>query len=68
MDNLPTRPPNRPTCRHNNTPGRCRECSREEQETKIKLKPLEDEFWENRGKRDILHLLYRAYHMGVKSK
>ena len=67
MDNLSTRPPNRPTCRHENTPGRCKECARESQDIKVRLKPLEDEFWDNRGRHDILHLLYRAYWLGVES-
>lgn len=65
------RPANRPTCRHGKPiggMGNCKECYAEEIEIKKEIAPLVDEFWENRGQRDLRHLMFRAYLMGMKRK
>lgn len=44
----------------------CRRCSAAQLEISLKVKPLEDEFWDNRGHKSLRELLVRAYHMGRK--
>ena len=62
------RPPNRPTCKHGNTPGRCNDCNRETIRIQNEIRPLENLFWEEHGKNcgDLQHLLVRAYSMGME--
>ena len=59
----------RPTCKHGVGYGGmsgCKECHKEDTEIHEKLKPLVDEFWDNRGERRLEHLFNRVYRMGMK--
>ena len=61
-------PSNLPTCEHGKIAGtNCKECYHRGELIRAEVKPLADEWWENRGKRDLNHQLYRAYRMGMKA-
>lgn len=61
-------PSNLPTCEHGKIAGtNCKECYHRDELIRVEVKPLADEWWEDRGKRDLNHQLYRAYRMGMKS-
>lgn len=46
----------------------CPQCGDRDRKINAKMKLLVDEFWEYRGRRDLGHLLYRAYRMGMKAE
>lgn len=61
------RPSKLPTCEHGIVAGRpCRKCTELNAKICKNVEPLVDEFWENRGGRDLGHLMLRAYRMGMK--
>ena len=61
-------PKSLPRCKHGNFPGRCGECQEESTWMRSKVQPLADEFWDNRGARDLVHLMARAYRMGWQDR
>ena len=62
----PFRPMALPRCKHGGRPGWCVECSREDQEARMKVAPLADRYWENRGKHPLEDFLAAAYKMGMR--
>ncbi len=62
-------PQSLPRCEHGNSVGSfygCPDCARIDTEIKNRIKPLVDEFWAQRGQRDLAWLMLRAYKMGMK--
>lgn len=59
------RPPDRPKCKHGES-NQCKKCWVEHFAVRKIIIPLVDEFWVNRGNRDLGELLARAYSMGMK--
>ena len=62
------RPSDVPRCKHDQSIMTCADCARESRAIRALVKPLEDEYWERRGATDLLHLLYRAYCMGLEAQ
>lgn len=61
------RPRSLPTCEHGRIAGQpCRKCRERDDEIRKKVGPLVDEFWNNRGERELGHLMLRAYRMGME--
>jgi hypothetical protein len=55
-----------PKCEHGYVDAlQCRRCMIQSAEIHKRLRPLVNEFWKSRGQ-DLDHLLYRAYHMGMR--
>lgn len=63
------RPQSRPRCEHGKPIGTgpfgCKRCYRRDQQIRVAVAPLVDEFWEHRGQRNLLDLMLRAYRMGM---
>ena len=60
-------PKNLPKCKHGKIVATgCKECAYETRAIQLKVSDLVYEFWENHGKRDLTHLMVRAYKMGMK--
>jgi hypothetical protein len=56
-----------PTCSHGKIAGSgCFDCYQEDEFIRSVTKKLVDDFWDNRGNRDLTHLMLRAYRMGMK--
>jgi hypothetical protein len=62
-----------PTCEHGFVFGGskhhsrgCQQCNERDKAIREAVKPMADEFWAYRGQREIEHLLYRAYRMGMR--
>lgn len=62
----PMRPGPLPRCKHGGRPGWCVECSKEDQEAKVKTAPLADRYWHNKGKHPLEDFLAAAYKMGMR--
>lgn len=66
----PPGPPDPPSCMHgkviNPMRRNCQECIDEDIEIKKLVNPLIDEYWESRGKQSLYHIVFRAYHMGMR--
>lgn len=63
----PALPQPLPRCEHGGRPGWCNACQRRDQQIAEKVGPLVDEFWAERGQRDLGHLMLRAYRMGMRA-
>ncbi|MCK5611294.1 hypothetical protein KAR91_56010 [Candidatus Pacearchaeota archaeon] len=65
-------PVNPPSCRHgkpfNPIRSNCQECVDEDKEIKSLVHPLIDEYWESKGQEDLYHIVFRAYHMGMRQE
>ena len=62
-------PGSRPTCEHGYPVGgfrSCPDCHKRDMAIDKSIKPLVEEYWENRGSRDLAHLFRKAYRMGMK--
>lgn len=65
------RPPNRPECSHGlqySAMHPCKKCYEERLVIEKAVQPLVDEFWDNKGTRDLSFLMTRAYRKGMKSE
>lgn len=62
-------PASMPKCRHGlvfTMIGQCQECRAEDIEIKKLVHPLIDEYWQSKGNKDLYHIVFQAYHMGMK--
>ena len=68
----PPGPYSPPKCRHgkavNPIRSNCQECVKEDKEIKSLVHPLIDEYWESKGEKDLYHIVFRAYHMGMRNE
>ena len=66
-DNRVVRPASPPRCEHGYYCN-CKECAFRDMQIKLKVAPLVDLFWANKGRNmgDIEHLIFRAYRMGMR--
>ncbi len=70
-DGLGMGPPNPPACRHGRVMNRfktCPDCFKEDKEIQSLVHPLIDEYWESKGEKDLYHIVFRAYHMGMRNE
>ena len=64
----PPGPPALPECRHGVVLGHrnCQECKKDDIKIKELVHPLTYEYWESKGQDDLYHIVFRAYHMGMR--
>ncbi len=71
-DIKPTGPPNPPKCRHgkvfNPIRSNCQECVEEDKVIKKLVHPLIDKYWASHGRNDLYHIVFQAYHMGMRNE
>ena len=70
-DIKPPGPPDPPKCRHGKVMNRfksCPECLSEDKKIRSLVHPLIDEYWESKGEKDLYHIVFRAYHMGMRNE
>ncbi len=68
-DNKIPGPPTPPMCKHGkpfNPHRTCPECYEENKVIKGIVHPLIDEYWESKGQSNLYHIVYSAYHMGMR--
>ncbi len=62
-------PPSPPKCRHGKVFSihrGCPECAKEDIEIKKLVHPLIDDYWHRKGGTDLYHIVFQAYHMGMR--
>ena len=65
----PPGPHDPPKCRHGKVMSRfksCPECLVEDAKIRSLVHPLIDEYWKSKGQDNLYHIIFRAYHMGMR--